>query len=277
MSGLGAVVLSALALLPGFKPFAAGPAGGELYRGVIPDQAAPQPLQPGYVYLPPGFSPAARYPVLYLLHGMPGTPGEYVFSLRLAQTADSLIATRAVRPFVAVVPAAGDVHYDGEWAGPWERYLVDGVVPWVRSHLPVRGSILAGLSAGGFGAVDIALRHPKLFSRVESWGGYFQPLRDGPLKYADPATLEANDPRLVARAVGPTLRADRTSFLLTSGPAHGRVTTPAATVDFARELRSLHVPATLDLTTRRAGMWQWQFRTGLLWALGLRSPLVGGA
>lgn len=271
MTGAAAAVLAALALLPGFRPFAAGPAGGELYRGTIPDAAAPQPLRPGYVYLPPGFSPARRYPVVYLLHGMPGTPGEYVFSLALAQTADRLIAGHEVPPFVAVVPAAGsDIHYDGEWAGPWEQYLVGAVVPWIDAHLPVGTSILAGLSAGGYGAVDIALHHPGLFARVESWGGYFQPLRDGPFKSADAAVLAANDPRLVAPAVAAHLRALGTRFLLSSGPRHGRYTTPQQSVDFARELWRLHVPAKLDLLTQKHGMWQGQFRAGLLWAL--RAP-----
>ena len=30
------------------------------------------------VYLPPGYTPAKRYPVYYLLHGMPGQPHVFV-------------------------------------------------------------------------------------------------------------------------------------------------------------------------------------------------------
>jgi len=42
----------------------------------------------------------------------------------------------------------------------------------VQAHVSVsRHRTIAGLSAGGFGAVGIALRHPRLFRRVESWGG----------------------------------------------------------------------------------------------------------
>src|SRR5207244_2802252 len=141
-------------------------------------------------------------------HGMPGSPEEYVDALRLADTADGLIASAAVRPFIAVLPAAGpSAHYNGEWAGPWEQYLDHAVVPWVDAHLPTiqgaGGRTIAGLSAGGFGAVNTALRSPLLFGRVESWSGYFRPLHDGPFKGADRATLAANDPTELVAAKAP--------------------------------------------------------------------------
>src|SRR5919198_5169286 len=119
-----AVAATALAI-PGFTPVLAGPSGGVVLEGVFPDASAPAPLRRGFVYLPPGFSATQRYPVVYLLHGMPGDPDEYVNAVRLEDVADRLISEGAVRPFIAVVPAAGpDVHYNGEWAGPWKRYLL---------------------------------------------------------------------------------------------------------------------------------------------------------
>src|SRR5207245_716859 len=83
-----------------------------------------------------------------------------------------------LRPFIAVMPAAGPRRaYNGEWAGAWENGLIDETVPWVDASLPTiatpEGRVIAGLSAGGFGAVDIALRHPGTFGSVESWSGYF--------------------------------------------------------------------------------------------------------
>ena len=62
------------------------------------------------------------------------------------------------------------------------------------------GSVIAGLSAGGYGAADIGLRHPDLFGAIESWSGYFRPLPDGPFKHASGAMLAANDPRRWSRA-----------------------------------------------------------------------------
>src|SRR5207248_5518313 len=132
-------------------------------------------------------------------------------------------------------PVAGPSgHYDGEWAGLWEDYLVRRVIPWVDANLAVSGdSTIAGLSAGGFGAVDVALRHPTLFRRVEAWGGYFAPFRDGPLRHATPADLAAHDPTRLARVDAPLLRRSDVRFFLSSGPGHGRIT-KAATVRFAR-------------------------------------------
>ena len=47
------------------------------------------------------------------------------------------------------------------------------------------GRALVGLSAGGYGAVMLALHHLAAFSVVESWSGYFHP--------TDPAGQHALD------------------------------------------------------------------------------------
>ena len=257
--------------VPGFTRVASGPGGGTLLRGVYPDSRAPQPLRPGFLYLPPGIDSTKRYPVVYLLHGMPGDPDEYVNSLDIAGVADRLIATGAASPFIAVMPAAGqDVHYNGEWAGPWEDYIVHGVVPWVDGHLPTvasaAGRTLAGLSAGGYGAMDIGLRSPSLFGRVESWSGYFTPLRDGPFKGADVRTLVANDPTRIAPRKAALLRRLGTRFYLGSGPTHSHWFKEQQTVDFAAQLRRLGLPVTLQLFPTRKGEWRGQFEAGLRWA-----------
>jgi enterochelin esterase-like enzyme len=219
------------------------------------------------IYVPPGYSPARRYPVVYLLPGMPGSPWSYVRSLSLAAVADTLIARHRTRPFVAVVPVARPSgHYDGEWAGPWEGYLVRRVIPWVDAHVAVsKDSTIAGLSAGGFGAVDVALRHPTLFRRVEAWGGYFAPFRDGPLRHATPADLAVHDPTRLVRADAPLLRRAGVRIFLSSGPGHGRVT-KAATIRFARLLRTMRLPYRLELLREKRGEWERQLVDGLLWA-----------
>src|SRR5205823_12210178 len=107
---------------------------------------------------------------------------EYAHDLGLLDWADAQISAGRLRPFIAVAPSAAQ-RTGGEWAGVWEKYLIDGVVPWVDANLPTiataDGRVLAGLSAGGFGTYD-GLRNPELFGRLASWGGYFHPLDDGP-------------------------------------------------------------------------------------------------
>jgi enterochelin esterase-like enzyme len=225
----------------------------------------------GYVYLPPRFDPAERYPVVYLLHGMPGSPSEYLYGANLPQWADAAIASDEVRPFIAVMPAAGpDHHYNGEWAGPLATNLVDLVVPWVDAHLPTLADagdrVIAGLSAGGYGAIDIALQHPSLFGRAESWSGYFTPLHDGPFKQATKRVLAANDPMLLARAEAPVLRRTDLRFFVSTGPSHSHWFTAADSLAFTRELHALGIPVAWHVYASSKGEWRAQLDTGLAWA-----------
>jgi enterochelin esterase-like enzyme len=259
MALLAALVTAAA--LPGFAPFVTGPNGGTVLTGTFPGAE-----RPGYVYLPPGYSRAHRYPVVYLLHGMPGSPSEYLDGTNLAPFADAAISSGRLRPFIAVVPAAGpDRKYDGEWAGPWEREVVDDVLPFIDAHLATvataKGRVLAGLSAGGFGAVYIAMRHPGLFGVVESWSGYFHPLHDGPFKHDTNAQLHANDPRLLVRD------ARGMRFFLSTGPYHSHWIRPAETQTFARLLRAAGVQVRTLVYDRLKGEWRAQFDAGLTWAL----------
>jgi enterochelin esterase-like enzyme len=220
-----------------------------------------QDTQASELYLPPGYTPAERYPVLYLLHGLPGSPSEYWNALQLAQRIDG-------PPFIVVTPAGPA---NGEWAGRWARYVVDDVVPWVDGHLSTirspRGRVLEGLSAGGYGAVDIGLRHPRVFGGLGSWDGYFTPLRDGPLAHATPAQLAANDPMLLVREEASTLRRDRTRFYVSAGGNHGAILT-SGSLAFARELTRLRLPHRLWLlpTADKGHFWSATVPTALQFA-----------
>jgi enterochelin esterase-like enzyme len=268
MATLAAFVTAAL--LPGFFPVAQGPGGGQVLQGTFPGTQ-----RPGDIYLPPGFSAPTRYPVVYLLHGMPGSPSEYVVGTQLATFADGAIGRGTVRPFIAVMPAAGSTpRYNGEWAGSWEQGLVSSVVPWVDGHLPTRpnaaGRVIAGLSAGGYGAVDIGLRHPALFQTIESWSGYFTPPRDGPFTNATSAMLAAHDPTRLVVAERTLLARAKTRFFVSTGPPHSHWAPPVATVDYGRELRSVGLPYTLRVYTSHQGQWSRQLADGLLWAFAPR-------
>jgi S-formylglutathione hydrolase FrmB len=262
-----AAAVSALALVPGFSVMSTGPAGGVVMSGSIPGT----PRQT-LVYLPPGYGQTAqRYPVVYLLHGLPGDPTEYVDGAGLLQFADTQIEQGRMEPFVAVMPPAGaTAAYGGEWAGRYEREVVDDVVPWSDTHLlTVRtrsARTIGGLSAGGFGAVDIALRHPRLFGAVASWSGYFTPLRDQPFRNAPPAVLAAHDPVLLARRRAPLLRREHTQFFLSTGPTHSHLIPASATVAFASELHALGLHVALMRYPALRGEWRAQVQAGLAWA-----------
>jgi enterochelin esterase-like enzyme len=267
-----ATLLSVAALLPGFTAIDAPHGGGVLLQGVIPDASAPQPLQPGLVYLPPHFTTTRRYPVVYLLHGIRGTPSEYSHALQLRAYVDGQIQSGALRPFIAVVPAAADKTYRGEWAGPWGQYVTHGVVPWVDAHLPTvasaRGRVLAGLSAGGFGAFDIGLRNPRMFGALASWSGYFHPLSDAPFTHAGPAVLRANTPTLLLRNRAPLLRRLGMRLFVSTGPSHSVLAPPAESAAIAREAQRLHVPVSYQVFASQRGHWRAELHAGLRWAFG---------
>jgi hypothetical protein len=260
----------------GFTLVDRGGDGGAVWSGRIPNPFAPSDVRSTDVYLPPNYSPTRRYPVLYLLHGFWGAPSSFVVSLKLADVADSLIQRGAAGPFIAVIPPGGlpngtkKERAQSEWAGPWESFVIRTVVPWADSHFPTErapsGRTIAGVSAGGFGAVDIAVRHLGVFSRAESWEGYFTPFRDGPFAHASRAELAAHNPSLLVRADAAAIRAHALRFFLSTGGSHGAVKR-SWTLEFDRELRALRIPSHLWVQPLgEKGFGRHQLPAALTWA-----------
>ncbi len=136
------------------------------------------------VYLPAAYAsePAAGFPVVYFLHGFPGTQTQWYSGGQLPAVLDQLIDDRVIPPLIAVLPDGdGSTTADSEWGdtakgGDIEDWLVDRVVPAIDGHYRTLGAKyrgIAGLSSGGFGAVNLALRHPEQFSWAASYSGFF--------------------------------------------------------------------------------------------------------
>jgi enterochelin esterase-like enzyme len=155
------------------------------------------------VYLPPGYSTSGRrYAVIYALHGLPSAPDGYS---NLPIWAWGRIAQAAGRPAIVVAPQGarrGDS--DPEWHdwGPgrdWESDVAEDLVEQIdRTYRTIpdrRHRALIGLSAGGYGATLIGLRHLNTFSVIESWSGYFHPTNP-----AGTAPLDVGSPALDAAA-----------------------------------------------------------------------------
>jgi enterochelin esterase-like enzyme len=169
------------------------------------------------IFVPPGYAAAARqgrrFRVLYLLHGAPGTARLFLDAGHLGVDLDTLVARRAIAPFLVVMPNGGDGTYssDTEWSdtahGAYESFVID-VVHAVDARWPTIANrsarAIAGNSEGAYGAINIALRHLDTFSLAQSWSGYFTQTRTGVFKTATPAALAAASPQ----AYVPTLRAE---------------------------------------------------------------------
>jgi enterochelin esterase-like enzyme len=186
--------------------------------------------QPVDVYLPPGYasSPHERYPVVYLLHGFPGRPGAFLRTVRAGVVEDILLARRRVRPFLLVMPFGSTGTFtDEEWANGvrphsgWETFVARDLVRAVdRRYRTIPDGAhraLAGLSEGGYGALNIGLHHPGEFRVLESWSGYERAARIRSIFGTTPGRLTWNSPVATLPAAAPALRRARTFVCLYSG------------------------------------------------------------
>jgi S-formylglutathione hydrolase FrmB len=109
-----------------------------------------------------------------------------------------------MRPMILVFPdgrIGGSVYSDSEWAntpsGHFASYVIDVVhdVDHRFRTLARRGDrVIAGFSAGAYGATNIMLHNVRTFANLQSWSGYYTETRSGVFAGASVATLEANSP-----------------------------------------------------------------------------------
>jgi len=178
-------------------------------------------------YLPPGYRPGLRYPVYYLLHGSPGQPSVYLAIVSIGIRMDNLIGEHRMAPMILVFPS-GEIHgslfSDSEWANTSAGAFENGVIDVVHDvdhrffTLPGRAHrVIAGFSAGGYGAVNIALHHLDVFGNLQSWSGYFLQSRTGVFAHASPAVLAANSPLRDVGTLAPRLAVDPLRAFLFTG------------------------------------------------------------
>ncbi len=128
------------------------------------------------VVLPVDYAATARektrYPVLYLLHGLGGSAGDWVSARsRLAEYA-------AGHRMILVVPEGKDGWYTDSATVPtdkFETYFIEELLPDVQRRFRTvearEGRAVAGLSMGGYGALKFALKHPEKFAFAASMSG----------------------------------------------------------------------------------------------------------
>lgn len=193
-------------------------------RGPVRTPAPAPPHRPGFsyidflwigghsvdVYVPAAYDLAAqrRFPAIYFLHGYPGNDAQWLGSgAQLPGVLDQMIATGQMPPVIAVMPDGnGQVLSDAEWGDDAdgdhvERWLTTQVVPAIDGRYRTLGATyrgIAGVSAGGFGAVNIAIHHPDLFRWAGSYSGYFTAR---PEVFGSGSLAQANSPDLTAPKV----------------------------------------------------------------------------
>jgi enterochelin esterase-like enzyme len=155
------------------------------------------------VYLPPGYDPQRRYPVLYLLHGIGGNEHEWHWYVRAPAVLDNLMADGKVAPMIVVMPN-GRALADDRAPPPertftqenasgfalFEQDLLASLIPAVERRYPVMAGreqrAIAGLSMGGGQALNFGLGHPDTFGWV---AGFSAAPNTHPARIAAPARL----------------------------------------------------------------------------------------
>jgi len=219
-------------------------------------------IPPGrtWVYLPAGYSDPAnahrRYPVAYLLPGYPSSSYDWFGAGRLAGSAASLQRQGLLRPMILVSPdVAGGSRQDTECldssvGGPRiETFLTRTVVTTVdhdyRTLADRSERVLGGVSAGGFCALNVGLRHQQEFGVLLGLMPYGDPGRnaDDVMFHGDPRLVRLNSPDQYVATM--PMRRSQAVFL---AAGLGDPVVVGATQDLARELaaRGLYVGVRLD-------------------------------
>ncbi len=181
------VNISSAASLPSMPPSGYDQVRNGVPKGQVVNisyySTATNSTRPAKVYLPPGYSTSKRYSVLYLLHGIGGSEGDWFadWGGRASIIADNLIAEGKIKPLIIVTPntnAAGPGIGDG-----YENFtkdLINCLIPYIESRYSVytdrEHRAIAGLSMGGGQSFNIGLTNLDKFA-------YIGPISSAPNTY----------------------------------------------------------------------------------------------
>jgi enterochelin esterase-like enzyme len=201
-----------------------------------------------YIYRPGGVTDTAKLPVLYLLHGLPGSAGDIWTGFDGKKLLDTEFTHGAAPYEVVTLDGHGTKHRDTEWADSAdgadevESFVLNVAIPAVEGahRRDACHRAIAGFSMGGFGAMNLAQRHPDVFGQVAAVAGYFH-LDDPDAVFGNSrAVQKANSPdQQVARMKG--LRV----FLLDAGQENLPLV-KGETQRLAKLLVSEKIPVRLD-------------------------------
>ena len=159
-------VLSLLALLA--LAFTATAFAGEVFLETFRSQALGRDYK-YTVYLPDSYQKDdKKYPILYLLHGAGGDENEWLAKGGLRETMDAMIARKLIKPMVVIMPGHTAAWWVDGAKEKGETALVKEVMPHAEAKYRIDATrsnrLIAGLSAGGFGALNLIMKYPQMFA-----------------------------------------------------------------------------------------------------------------
>lgn len=252
---------------------------GALVRLRVPDHGSGLGDSDALAWLPSQYfaSTASRFPVLYLFHGSPGNPEDWFRSGRAGSIARDL--ARRGEPVIVVAPRMSKSWLDDPECVDGahenvETHLMRDVIPTVdasfRTQADRTGRIFAGMSAGGFCALNLGLRNRQAAATILDFSGLTEPTHSGgmPALFGDSPQLAALVAANSPVAYAPSLPPDPpTRVWLDCGTADQSVLHQMQ--EIAPVLRSRGL--TVELRTRPGShsyrVWRAALRDSLAWAL----------
>jgi S-formylglutathione hydrolase FrmB len=123
------------------------------------------------IYLPFDYETSSRYyPVVYLLHGLGDNDMGWIQFGEANLIADEAIATREIPPMIIVTPDGGTSFYINNFDNSlrYEDFFIQEFMPYIEKTYRIRAEKrfrgIAGLSMGGYGTLNYALKYPEKFA-----------------------------------------------------------------------------------------------------------------
>ncbi|HXU04315.1 MAG TPA: alpha/beta hydrolase-fold protein [Polyangia bacterium] len=180
------------------------------------------------VYLPPGYSTAKKYPVVYLHHGIGGDETSWTNGASAHYILDNLIADGLAVPMILVMPNNSMTSSnDFNGYGQYEPVLVPELIPYVEANFSAAtdqpNRAIAGLSMGGGITFNVGFPNPNTFAHI------------GPFSAA-PNTKSPSQTIRDAAAVKQMVR----TIMITCGGADGLITNSQNYDDFLDQQSVTH-------------------------------------
>jgi len=184
-------------------------APGPSLSGTFRSAARRRPV--GYtIAYPPGHRPGDELPLIVMLHGYGGNHADALAGMSPAQALALRPGGRPLAPVAMVTVDGGNGYWNPHPGDDPMAMVIDELIPRCQRlglGRPPRRIAVMGTSMGGFGALLLAERYPRLFAAVAAvspavWTSYPQARRANPGAFASAAAFAGSDVIAHAAALG---------------------------------------------------------------------------
>ncbi|MEZ0091655.1 alpha/beta hydrolase [Streptacidiphilus sp. EB129] len=208
-----------------------------------------------------------RFPVMMLLHGVPGSPQSWAEGGGMPGTLAQMMAAGTVKPAIVVMPVidpgGGDTDCSDTPVRKNATWLVKDVPELIETQFralnDARGWGLIGFSTGGLCSVKLAMQYPNTFASAVGMDP--DPLSGDPSVLKDAQLRQANSPMWLAR------QKPAVSLMLATS-AKDRYSPVSNITDFAKVVQwptDLAAPEILPSGGHNWNTWQRLFPTVFPW------------